>query len=171
MEYRNILDIDDDLQMFALHTVYVPMIQQNLDEFTGQHNCYGLRTEHGMTPRQLYTASGLANFNSNTTAILSMRDMEVYGIEPPRRTDGVENPPDDVLPVHVSPVRSPLNAEQHAEMLERISRVETAPVDDIKVLRYKCALEAILEHLAGVMIHGISHRIMAVSRFSVQDNP
>lgn len=139
MERQQILDIDDDIHMFALHTVYVPLIQTKLDQFRAQYNCHGLSTEHGRTPLQLWTASGLTNVHSDSTAISSMTELETYGIDP---VDNVIAPVnDDISPVHVSPVPCPVNDEQHQAMLETINAIELEPSDDLQLAKYKAALE------------------------------
>ena len=53
-----------ELDIFALHYVYVPRINTALKEFKEQWNHHGLRTENGLSPLQLYTEGLLRNINS-----------------------------------------------------------------------------------------------------------
>ena len=54
MENCGILDPADEVHLFALHYVYVPRLQRNLDLFTVGHNRGPLSTEHNASPEQLF---------------------------------------------------------------------------------------------------------------------
>lgn len=53
MENCGILDPSDEVQLFALHCVYLPRIQRNLDLFKAGHSKGPLSTEHNASPEQL----------------------------------------------------------------------------------------------------------------------
>ena len=57
MESTGCLDPLNDIHLFALHHVYMPRINRALDEFVQQHNNYRLRTEHNLTPMQMFLIS------------------------------------------------------------------------------------------------------------------
>ena len=54
MENHGILNIDNDLHMFALHRVFEPRINNELSSWRNAHNNHALRTEHNKTPLQLW---------------------------------------------------------------------------------------------------------------------
>ena len=54
MENCGILDPANEVHLFALHYVYLPRIQRNLDLFTVGHNRGPLSTEHNASPEQLF---------------------------------------------------------------------------------------------------------------------
>lgn len=51
------LDVDNPIQMWCLHFVYLPMINADLAFFQTMWNHHGLRTEHGRSPLQLRARS------------------------------------------------------------------------------------------------------------------
>ncbi len=57
MESVGYLNPLNDLHLFALHYIFTSRINQALDEFTNQHNNHCLRTEHNLTPCQLFSIS------------------------------------------------------------------------------------------------------------------
>ena len=50
MEESEILDAHDELDLYALHYIYLPAIQASLNEFVNQWNHHGLRTMHSISP-------------------------------------------------------------------------------------------------------------------------
>lgn len=66
MEEQGILDPIDEIDIFALHYVYVPIINLHLKRFKETWNNHQIRTANNLTPMQLiaesvddYHASGL----------------------------------------------------------------------------------------------------------------
>ena len=53
MEKSGILDIDNDVHLFALHYIYLPRIGNDLKIWKEAHNNHPLRTENNKTPLQL----------------------------------------------------------------------------------------------------------------------
>ena len=58
LEEINILDPDNDLHLFCLHYVFIPRINRHLEMWRMAWIKHPLRSEHNMTPEQLWT-SGL----------------------------------------------------------------------------------------------------------------
>ena len=54
MEDTGKVQADDDLHRFALHTVFLPFINQQLSSFATAWNMHKLRTAHNKTPNQLW---------------------------------------------------------------------------------------------------------------------
>ncbi|KAM4564942.1 uncharacterized protein V3H82_014030 [Fundulus diaphanus] len=69
LESEGIIDIDNELHIWALHYVYLPRINKDLKHFMGTWNHHGLRTEHHMTPLQLFVSGCLQQQRRQTTAM------------------------------------------------------------------------------------------------------
>ena len=57
--------ISDEIQLFALHYVYLPMIHRNLDLFRAGYNRGPLSTDHNSSPEQLFIQGMLSVANSD----------------------------------------------------------------------------------------------------------
>ena len=75
--------------MFALHYVLLSRINRALDEFVRQYNNHPLRTEHNMTPLQLYMAS--------PTSDLMILEPHSYGVEEDGPVPEIESPDNCVI--------------------------------------------------------------------------
>ena len=53
MELVNILDPDDDVHVFSLHTVFLPRINKHLELRRKAWIKHPLRSEHNLSPEQL----------------------------------------------------------------------------------------------------------------------
>lgn len=69
LEAEGILDIDDEMHIWALHFVYVPRINRHLSAFTRQWNNHGLRTEQHQTPMQIFVRGCLEQQGRQSTAM------------------------------------------------------------------------------------------------------
>lgn len=74
MEEDGLLDPIDDIDLFSLHFVFLPRINQQLESFKVAYSRHKLRTEHNHTPLQLWTR-GLLN-TEDLTALGG-----VYGLD------------------------------------------------------------------------------------------
>ena len=54
LEENGYLDIGDEVYLYALHLVYVPLINNNLREFTRGWDNHPLSTERNISPNQLW---------------------------------------------------------------------------------------------------------------------
>lgn len=59
MEDNCLLDVDNEVHMFALHYIFLPRINRSLDQFRSAWNNHGISTERNMSPVQLWI-SGIA---------------------------------------------------------------------------------------------------------------
>ena len=84
MEVCNLLCPENETQLFCLHYVYIPRINLQLKRFQHSWNNHPLRTEHGMSPAEMWT-NGLATADSAT---LNQPVIEDYGVE----DDNFSNP-------------------------------------------------------------------------------
>lgn len=90
MEAYLLMDPLNDVHLFALHYVFMPRIQRALDEFRHQYNHHPLRTEHNLTPSQLFIAS------PQTVDPLTV-DSNLYGIEEEGPVPCVTDPDSTVI--------------------------------------------------------------------------
>ena len=82
----------NDMDLCALHYVFMPRINHTLEEFVRQYNNHPLRTEHNLTPRQLHSVSPVT-----TTVQETMIDPNSYGIEEDGPVPNVESPNNCVI--------------------------------------------------------------------------
>ena len=82
LEHRNQLDPDSDIHRYALQYVYLPRINQSLKVFQECWNYHGVRTEHNMSPHQMFTAGALQLHRRGLHALDFFEDVnELYGVE------------------------------------------------------------------------------------------
>ncbi len=60
MENKGILNPDSELDLFCLHLVFLPIIQQHLDDFSFAWNHHGIRTTPGSSSPIRLFIRGLA---------------------------------------------------------------------------------------------------------------
>ena len=72
MEDCNILDCNNERHLWALHYVYLPRVNASLRHFLLQWNNHGLRTEHNLSPNQLFTSESL---HLCTSPLAGIRDL------------------------------------------------------------------------------------------------
>ncbi len=53
LEDCNLLNVKDDYDLFALHYMFIPRINNQLSQFVSVWNMHPLRTEGGLSPLQL----------------------------------------------------------------------------------------------------------------------
>lgn len=105
-----ILDTTNEAHLFALHFIYVPLINEALDELRNSWNCHSLSTEGNLTPRQLWIQGMADPFNSGYAPVASVHneaevDWDDYGIDesgpvPELQTDYSVSVPGS--PIHLS---------------------------------------------------------------------
>eukprot|EP00794_Sanderia_malayensis_P020843 gene20843-22886_t len=85
LEDLDILNVLNDVHVFALHKVFIPMINNCLKEFCEQMNHRPLSTERNRSLLQLFTGGILSNMHLGSVAIDSVLNPEVlesYGVDP-----------------------------------------------------------------------------------------
>ncbi|CAC5388907.1 unnamed protein product [Mytilus coruscus] len=63
-----IVDLENEIHMWALHFVYQPRIQRSLNSFMEMWNSHKLSSERGKTPDQLFVQGALSLFRHDTPA-------------------------------------------------------------------------------------------------------
>ena len=71
LERNNLLNSNGDLDLAALHYVFIPQINENLEKFRVSWNNHKLATEKQKTPNQLYILGMLNLFGSEYRAVKS----------------------------------------------------------------------------------------------------
>ncbi|XP_044765890.1 uncharacterized protein LOC123322112 isoform X2 [Coccinella septempunctata] len=79
MEDEGILDELDEVDLFALKSVYLPRIQASLKEFTYQWNCHGLSTMRSFSPIQLWQIGMIRNHPAEEEDPDYMENPDLYG--------------------------------------------------------------------------------------------
>eukprot|EP00731_Ephydatia_muelleri_P004752 Em0002g928a len=105
MEDAGILDLSSEKDLFCLHYVFIPRIQQQLDIFRESYSHHKLRSEGNMTPYQLWI-QGMSTLNSDLAAVegsLEESSISEYGIDwtGPCRMNNTE---DVILEVYSCPL-------------------------------------------------------------------
>lgn len=54
LEDTGILNVDDEIDLYTLHYIFIPVIQRQLDLFKQAWACHPLRTESNRSPQQLW---------------------------------------------------------------------------------------------------------------------
>jgi len=60
------LNADSELDLFALHHVFMPLLRREVEQFVNSWNHHKLRTEHNLTPLQLFI-TGLTDTESQSS--------------------------------------------------------------------------------------------------------
>ncbi|KAL0146486.1 hypothetical protein M9458_058117, partial [Cirrhinus mrigala] len=61
LEDNHLLDISNSLHLFCCHYVFLPRIQASLDAFHEAWDNHPIRTEHSLTPNQLWQVGQFQN--------------------------------------------------------------------------------------------------------------
>ena len=110
MEYISILDSANEEQLFALHYVFIPRISLALSHFRAGWNNHSIRTEHNLSPEQLFTAGVLRLQRCGLIALDFINNVsDDYGTS----EDGLPPSTDDYSGVKVPEVGFAIETEQY----------------------------------------------------------
>ena len=126
MEDHNLLNALDNVQLFALHFVYLPRINQSLSEFRLQYNHHPLRTARNQSPLQIYH-EGVLQFSTHTgprSIIEGQVPDPLYGVDEEAPLPASQSGSDD----NTVEVVSPANPLQHGDHQRLIADVD--PTED-----------------------------------------
>jgi hypothetical protein len=118
MEESAILDTRDELDLYALHYVYLPARQSSLNEFVNQWNHHGLRTMHSTSPLALWY-SGIIEIGVTD---VNIGDTTLYGINPDGPVGDIETENMVVVP------ESPFDSTEN--QISEINRLVQDPLSD-----------------------------------------
>lgn len=68
MEDTGMLDVDNEIQLFSLHYVYLPRINQQQGDLVQSWNCHPLTSSNCLSPCQLWVRGMIENVSSGYTA-------------------------------------------------------------------------------------------------------
>ena len=119
LEYHDLLNPVDDIDLFALHYVYVPRINQALDQFKNGWNSHSIRTEHGHSPIQLFTAGMLLLQRSEQIAMDLFDQVDDHYGE-----DEMEYEVEESENVFIPPINSPLSQEDFEHLQHQINPLQ-----------------------------------------------
>ena len=122
MEAEQMLDVDNEIDMFCLHYVYLPRINAAVGEFKEAFNNHSVRTERNWSPYRMWIngmisrdrQNSVANFAMNNERQLNEMELMTYGIDPDE-VSRVESSDED-RPVEVITV-----PELSLDILDRIT--------------------------------------------------
>eukprot|EP00063_Salmo_salar_P078327 XP_014053162.1 PREDICTED: uncharacterized protein LOC106603697 [Salmo salar] len=69
LKTEQIIDISNEVHLWALHFVFLPRVNRDLTVFASQWNHHGLRTEQRQSPLQSFVSGSLAMQRANLTAV------------------------------------------------------------------------------------------------------
>ena len=130
LEHQGLLDPSNDTDLFCLHYVYVPRINQLLQEFVNAHNHHSISTENNLTPLQLF---------NNNQHLLSLHSVT------PQQDLRAANLPRRPRLVEVPPICNPLSDEFYRNLCHEIDPLMNISRIDLykQVIEYvgNCLLE------------------------------
>jgi hypothetical protein len=128
MQLQGLLDTANEVDIFALHLVFLPRIQNALDRYISMWNHHKIRTARNMSPELLFKI-GVAKVNYkvvNLTAEL----LEWYGVEIDEETEETE---EEMEGVPVEEPRLPVNDVEYSTLQEIVAAGEQ--IDGIVLYR------------------------------------
>ena len=108
LEHSHVFNCTNDIHLYCLHAVYLPLINQALAEFLQQWNDHPVTTECNYSPRQMWVQGMLQLRHSNLTAVRDVVDEEInpeeYGVDEEGPVPALENEQSVVpeVPVFIS---------------------------------------------------------------------
>lgn len=72
LEDEGVIEIDNDMHLWALHYIYLPRTNRDLRDFTKQWNNHSLRTANHLSPLQLFVKGTLQQQGQHSTAMLDI---------------------------------------------------------------------------------------------------
>ena len=116
LEHQSYLNTDNNFHRYALQYVYLPRINQSLKVFKEGWNHHSVRTEHHLSPYQLFVRGALQLHRTGLHALDFFEHVgTMYGVE--ANDSAVE----DEYIVHIPPNRFSLTEEHFAELQSNAS--------------------------------------------------
>ena len=138
MENYKILDIDNDIHLFALHYVYEDRIQRDLDDWRKAHNNHKVRTENNRTPRMIWHQSILEsanNANARYSAIRNIYETTAASrrqqLEDFRNDNNLQEP--DNIAIVLQRVPPPLTIQQQRDLRATINALGESDSNGIDI--------------------------------------
>ena len=116
LEADGYLNVMNDVHLFSLHHIYIPKIENSLQELVGQLSNRPISTERNLSPLQLWEMGMLENMHSDHTA-LSETEVESFGTDP----DSVLAIEDQDYQVQIHPPILHLTDEQISQLPDPVA--------------------------------------------------
>ncbi len=81
LESEDLLNTLDEIELWCLHKVFIPRINRSLEEFRQQMNHHPVRTEHNMSPNQLFVSGILASESRTRSILEEIVNPSQFGVE------------------------------------------------------------------------------------------
>ena len=138
MESVGVLDPDDEIDLFALQCLYLPRINDSLEEFIRAWNKHPLRSERNWSPYKIWTNSVICNEIDD-----HIPDLELFCLD---EEDPIAD--EQMNTIVVPEILETLSEEAKGTFVQQLSRVtaNTADVDpNVEFLEVKAILLDLLE--------------------------
>lgn len=113
MEDSNLLSVDNNIDLFSLHFVFLPRINAQLDQFASAWNNHPIQTENGLSPLQLWTRGLLSAAPTYQAEIFDgMTVGDDHGVE--GNNQGISSIDREGVVVHVPEIDIDLSQRQLA---------------------------------------------------------
>lgn len=81
LESHNVLDPCNEVHLYCLHLVYLDLINDTLNEFSGEWNNHPVTTEANYSPQQLWVRGIILVHDSPSSAVQDVLNPSNYGID------------------------------------------------------------------------------------------
>ena len=135
LEKYEILSLENDVHMFALHFVYLPRLQEDLRTWQRSHNHHPVRTENNRTPLQLYHESFIQHAETHYSSIQNALYMDSASRQEQVRVFREENdfPEPSDIKIQLTRVPSPLSDPQLSELRTTINVTRQSECNGIDI--------------------------------------
>ena len=142
LESRQAFDPNDEIHLYALHFVFLPLINAALSELRQQWNNHPVTSESNYSPRQLWTQGMLHLRNSHLSAVRDVVEgehvnVEEFGIEEEGPVPIVQRNQAVTIP------ESPIHLSD-AEELRLRQEMSAVSLDENGIMSYLIALAVLL---------------------------
>ena len=135
MENYLILDINNEIHMFALHYVYEPRIQRDLDNWRNAHNSHKIRTESNKTPRMLWHQSLFDSAHTTYSAVRNIYDStttsRLQQVADFRDNNNLQEP--DNIAIVIQRIPPPLTLQQLSDLKRTLNALAESDSNGIDV--------------------------------------
>lgn len=81
LEESGVLDLNNNIDLFVLHYVYLPRINHALQEFAAAFNNRPMRTENNWSPEKIWTNGMINEAVRQLSARDEIENIELYGVD------------------------------------------------------------------------------------------
>ena len=113
---RNYLNPDNKFRCYTLHYINLSRINQSLEVFKDGWNHHAVRTEHNLSPHQMFVQGALQFQRRGLHALVFFNHVDnIYGVEDD------DSAVEDEYTVHIPPNRFSLTEEHLAELQSSVN--------------------------------------------------